>query len=259
MTIATSMITQSYANKRMGWATKLDASDSSANEVIGTVRWDQHPILGLRGFQYVRFHFAATAGEWCSQIGNVALANMTGTATTSFTLASSMTADLYVDCLFRVKDDTGGAGAAPEGETARIIANTADVGTLHPDDELSAALASGDDGEIICPNRVEQTAGGDQAYTVRGVALAAQTAYYYGWVQFYGLNPVAKFVAAGTAVTGAKGVIAANSGLATVSSTSDRSLLIGSLDCTTIASDQVGRTNIVHVQCGVAAENFVSA
>lgn len=259
MTLAAAAYTTPLANTRLGWGTELNASDSTAKEVLGSVRWDVNPTWGLRGFEYVRFHFAATAGEWCTQLANVAIANATGTAKTSFTLASSMTADLYVGCLARVKDDTGAAGAAPEGEIARIIKNTADVGYFHADDELSAALASGDDLEIICPNRVQQMGSGDEALLVRGVAMAAQTQYYYGWVQFYGLNPIAKVVAAGTAVTGPKMVIAGASGLATVSNSSSRSLAIGSLYTTTIASDQVLRTGLILVHCGIAGAPLISA
>lgn len=259
MTLATSAYLTSLSNARLAWGTELDASDSTPKDVLGSVRWDVNPIWGLRGFEYVRFHFAAELGQLCTQVANVALANMTGTATTSFTLASSMTADIYAGCLFRVKDDTAAAGAAPEGELARIIANTADVGTLHPDDALSVALASGDDGEIICPNRVKVAAAGEESLLVRGVAMAAQTAYYYGWVQFYGRAPHAQFVAAGTGVTGPKGMIAATGGLLTVSNSSARNILVASLEGTTVASDQVKRTDLAFMHCGVAGSALVSA
>jgi hypothetical protein len=259
MTLAAASYLTTLGNTRLAWGTELYASDSTQKEILGSVRWDVNPIWGLRGFEYVRFHFAAELGQLCTQVANVAIANQTGTVKTGFTLTGSMTADIYVGCLARVKDDAGAAGAAPEGELARIISNTANAAVFHPDDELSAALASGDDLEIICPNRVKVAAAGEESLLVRGVAMAAQTAYYYGWVQFYGRAPHAQFVAAGTAVTGPKGLIAATGGLLTVSNSSSRSILVASLETTTVATDQVKRTDLAFMHCGVAGEPLISA
>ncbi len=259
MGLASAAYTVANGNERLAWATALNASDATSKEILGSVRWDVHPIFGLRGFEYVRFHDAAALGSWNTQIANIAVANATGTSTTSVTLAAAFTADILVDCLIRCKDDTGAAGAAPEGEIARIIRNTADVAYINADDAWTVAPSSGDDFEVILPSRVSAAGAGDEAILVRGVAMATQTIYYYGWVQFYGWAPHAKVVAAGTTLTGPKGVITGTGGLATVSSTSSRSILVGSLTTTSIATDQVKRTDLIHVQCGVVASPMVSA
>jgi len=259
MTIASAASLAANGNGRLAWATDLDASDAVAQEILGSARWDVHPIWGLRGFEYVRFHDAAVKGSWNTQIANIAVANATGTSTTTVVLAGTFTADILKDCLVRCKDDTGAAGAAPEGETARIISNTTGVLYLNPDDAWSVAPSSGDDFEVILPHRVSAAGAGDESLLCRGVAMATQTIYYYGWVQFYGWNPFANFVAAGTVVTGPKGIITGSGGLATVSSTSSRSILVGSLPCTSITTDQVGRTNLCHIQTGVAGSPMISA
>lgn len=258
MTIASAAYLTPNGNTRLGWGTELNASDSSAKEILGSVRWDVHPVWGLRGFEYVRFHDAAVVGSWNTQVANVGITNATGTS--QYTVVTTgLTADIHVGCLIRCKDDTGGAGAAPEGETARIVANTTTVITLDSNDYWSVAPSSGDDFEIIAPHRVSAAGAGDESLLCRGVAMTTHDQYDYGWVQFFGWNPIANFVAAGTAVTGPKGIITGTGGLATVSSTSARNIIVGSLTCTSIATDQVGRTNLCHIKTGICGETMVSA
>lgn len=257
MTIASSAYLTPNANNRLAWGTELDASDSTPKEILGSVRWDIHPIWGLRGFEYVRFHDAAVVGSVNTQIANVGITNATGTSTGTV-VTTGLTADIYTDCLVRCKDDTGGAGAAPEGELARIVGNTATTIYLDSNDYWSVAPSSGDDFEIICPSRVSACGAGDESLLVRGVAMTTHDAYDYGWVQFFGLAPHANVVAAGTTVTGPKGLITAT-GVFTVSSSSARNIIVGSLNTTSIATDQVKRTDLVFVKCGLMGEHLVSA
>lgn len=258
MTLATSAYLTPNANNRLAWGTELDASDSTPQEILGSIRWDMGGLWGLRGFEYVRFHDAAVLGSINTQIANVAISNATGTSTTTV-VTTGLTADIYVDCFVRCKDDTGAAGAAPEGELARIIRNTTTTLYLNADDAWSVAPSSGDDFEIILPYRVSASGAGDESLLVRGVAMATHDAYDYGWVQFFGKCPHANVVAAGTVLTGPKGVITGSGGLITVSSSSARNIIVGSLNTTSIATDQVLRTGLVDLACGIAGSPMVSA
>ena len=88
--------------------------------------------------------------------------------------------------------------------------------------------------------------------------MTTHTIYYYGWVQFYGWNPVCKLVAAGTVITAPGGVITGVGGLATVSSTSAANILVGSMVGVDIATDQVVRTGLVNIKTGVAGTTLAT-
>lgn len=259
MGLASAAYLMSGGGDRLAWGSSLDSSSSTPLDILGAVRWESDSMWGLRGFEYVRFHDAAVVGSLNTQIANIAVANATGTSTETVVLAGTFTADILTGCLVRCKDDTGAAGAAPEGELARIVGNTTGVLYLNTDDAWTVAPTSGDDFEVICPHRVSASGAGDESMLVRGVAMATHLIYSYGWVQFYGYAPHANLVAAGTAVTGPKGVISGSSGVLTVSSSSNRNILVGSLPTTTVAADQVKRTDLVFLHCGILGEPMVSA
>jgi hypothetical protein len=258
MTLASASYLNAPSNFRLAWGTELDASDSTPKESPGSVRTVVDPVFGYRQFEYVQFSYAAAAGEWVSKVGVVALASAASGTTTSVT-TTGLTANAYQYGLLRCKDDAGAAGAAPEGEIARIIENSTTVIYVNAADAFSVAPAVGDAFDIILPHRVEQMTSGDMAVDVRGVSMVTQTTDYWGWAQFYGLCPIAKVVAAGTVVTGPKGVIAGSTGLATVSSTSAESAMIGFLPTTSIATDQVLRTGLIHIACSHAKACAVTA
>ncbi len=258
MTIAASTISQQYANKRMGWATLLDEVGSTPKEVKGCVRWDQHPQFGLRGFQYVRFDQSggATAGQLQSYIAVKAINNITAGTTTSIT-TSGLTADIYVDGLLVCLDDAGGAGAAPEGESGIVVANTATLVTIATADAFSVAPAVNDDFVIYLPWAVDDSADGDAAHMVAGVVMGAPDQYDYGWVQFFGVHPGVDAVAAGTALVINESVVAdaavVNDGAADAAE-----LRIGALKCA-LTSDTVARKAVVDLFCGQAFKLGTSA
>jgi len=259
MTISSTLINKFKGYVSVGWNTALDSSDTEAKEVLGLVRYDFHPVFGLRGFKYVRFDQSGgnTAGELVAQVANVAISNITAGTTTSIT-TSGLTADIHVGGLLVCTDDAGGAGAAPEGEAGVIVANTATVVQIDPDSPFSAAPASNDDFVIVKPWATGDAVAGDVAVNVQGVAMADQAQYDYGWVQFLGLHPKVSCIAAGTALTTAKSLIMANGGLVTNGNSSAAELRVGYLEAA-VASDQVARYALVNLFCGEAFKLGASA
>ena len=115
------------------------------------------------------------AGQLQSYVANTAINNITSGTTTSIT-TSGLTADLLVDGILYCIDDAGGAGAAPEGEKGRVVENTTTVVTIDSDDAFSAAPAANDDFQVHLPFAVDDSADGDFAHQVAGVAMAAHDA-----------------------------------------------------------------------------------
>lgn len=244
---------------QQGWATKLDSASSTALEKKGIVRWDVHPNLGWRGFQYLRCDQSGgmSAGDLATQIANVSINNITAGTTTSIT-TSGLTANIYVDGILYCLDDAGAAGAAPEGESGRIISNTATKVSIHSDDAFSVSTAVNDDFEIHIPWAVGDAAVNDQARRVLGVSMADLSQYQYGWFQFYGLNPRVLAVAAGTALTKNEACVAGNGGLVTDGSTAAAELRIGTT-VVGLTSDTVRRYAHVDLFCGAAFKLTASA
>jgi hypothetical protein len=258
MTIASSLIAQFKGQSPVAWNTALNASDTTPQEVIGSIRWDvAHPYFGVRGFKYVRFDAATTAGDVCTKVADVTITNISAGTTTSIT-TSGLTADIHVGGILYCTDDAGGAGAAPEGEQGIIVANTATSVQIRPEDAFSVSPAANDDFSIVKTWAVGDAAAGDLAVNVQGVAMADQAQYSWGWVQFLGLHPQVLVVAAGTAVTINKSLIAGNGGLLTNGSSSADSLLVGFLR-QSVASDQVVRKAMVDLYCGAAYKVGASA
>jgi hypothetical protein len=249
MTLQTSKLTKSNVANQIAWATTLDASDTSPKETLGAVREDYSTAFGHRRFQYVRFHVAATAGIPYSYLAPVSVANILSGTTTSIT-TTGLTADIYKGALLRCTDDAGAAGAAPEGEIALITDNTTAVITIDSNDAFSVAPAVNDDFHILVPFAVIAAASGDTNAKVAGVAMTSHAQYNYGWVQFQGLHPSVVCVAAGTAVTAEKAVIASTA-CVTVGSSSAVELRVGYTP-TGISSDTVARILPVSLFCGAA-------
>jgi hypothetical protein len=249
MTIQAASLLTLGGTTQMSWATELDSTSATPLEKKGIVRWDHHPIWGLRGFIYLREDQSggAAIGALRSFKDNVTITNVTSGTTTSIT-TSSLTADIYVDALLRCTDDAGAAGAAPEGETGRIVKNTTTVITIDSNDAFSAAPAANDDFEIIVPWACENSAANDESAQVAGVVMAAQDQYDYGWVQFYGLHPSANIVAAGTAVPVEESLIAGTS-LLTDGAGAVLDMRVA-FNKSSIASDTVLRKACVFMFCG---------
>lgn len=257
MTYSTTNVTNASGNPHV-LAVDLSASDSTPKYVPGYVYEDVHPVFGPRSFKYVQFHAAASKGDTSSFLDPIAVTNITSGTTKSVTLTGAgWTVDLYKGALARCLDDAGGAGAAPEGEIARIKSNTTDTLNFESEDELSAAPAANDDWQIIVPWAVVDAASGDIARNVAGVAMVDQVQYNWGFVQFKGLNPYVKVVAAGTAITAKKSLITGTNVL-TNGSTSLTELLVGFIQHT-VSSDTVSRYALVDLFCGDARKVGASA
>lgn len=204
--LASSVVTGSVGGAHQSWQTQLDSSSTTALEQLGTVRYDWHPIFGTRKFKYVKFTESVGVGEPVRYQAPVALTATAG-STTSVTVAIA-SAGLYDGYTLSVFDDAGAAGAAPEGQVARIKKSTTTGIEIEADDAFSAAVAVNDVVHVSAPWAVSRTAGGEIALLVAGVATAAQDAADYGWVQMSGGYPSALAVAAGTALAEGAPVVA---------------------------------------------------
>lgn len=252
MTIQLASLYQTVnAHSRAAWRTTLDASHTTPQEQLGAIRFDYHPHYGVRGFEYLRSDIAGTAsqGTIVAQADNVSVANITSGTTTMITTAG-LTADIHVGGLLYCLDDAGAAGAAPEGESGRIIKNSTTVITIDPNDAFSAAPAANDDFVIIKPWAV-RAASTDAAAIVKGALMADQPQYSYGWAQFLGINPFVAAVAAGTTIPAGESVITAAGGLVTDGAGAVAELRIGQI-LHQLTTDTVVRRAIVRLFCGAA-------
>jgi hypothetical protein len=259
MTIASAALLELRGqSQQRSWATKLNSTSATALERKGDIRWETHPFWGLRGFKYCRIDQSGgmTAGQVSSQLANVSIANITSGTTTTIT-TSGLTADILVDGLLVCIDDAGAAGAAPEGEKGRIVANTATLVTIDADDAFSVAPAVNDDFKVHLPFAVDDSADGDAAGIVQGVVMAAQDQYDYGWVQFYGIHPSVATVAAGTAIVVDESVVA-DAAIVTDGAADAVDLRIGRA-LVEVTSDTVLRETAVFLCCGPAFNMGLSA
>lgn len=247
--LSSSIVTGSVGGAHQAWQTSLDASDTTAKEQLGTKRYDWHPIYGTRIFKYVKFTQSVAAGEPVKIADPVAL---TATAGSTTTVTVAIASDgLYNGYILSVFDDAGGAGAAPEGQVARIKKSTTSGIEIEEDDAFSVAVAVNDVVHVSAPWAVARTAGGESAGAVEGVAIADQAASDYGWVQFSGDHPAVLAVAAGTALVEGASVISGarlvtEVGLATLDQVMGR-VVHG------LQSDTVLRTAVIKLCCGEAA------
>ncbi|MGD9600054.1 MAG: hypothetical protein AB7P94_17400 [Steroidobacteraceae bacterium] len=252
MTIQASASLGLYGNAfASGWQTELDASDAEPKEVRGAIRYEQHPVFGVRGFQYLRCNQSGgtAAGAVQSFVANTSISNITSGTTTTIT-TSGLTADIHVGGFLYCLDDAGAAGAAPEGEYGRIVANTATLVRIDSNDAFSVAPAANDDFVIINPFSVVNSADGDFAYKVAGVAMATLDQYDWGWFQFYGINPTVNAVAAGTAIITNESVVA-NTKVVNDGAGDAAELRIG-VALNGLTTDTVKRSLMVKLFCGAA-------
>ena len=249
MTIATSALQSLHGGVQLAWATELDSSSATPLEKKGVIRWDTHPQFGLRGFQYLRCDQSGgcTAGQVQSRRANVSAGSITAGTTTTIT-TSGLTADILVDGILVVTDDAGGAGAAPEGESARVVANTATKITIHSDDAFSAAVASSDTATIILPWAVDDSADGDTAEMVRGVAMTDHDQYDYGWFQFYGIHPKVAITTAALPIN--ESLVADTAALG--DGAGDAAELRCGVILSGVSADQVTLFGVVDLFCGAA-------
>lgn len=161
---------------------------------------------------------------------------------------TGLTADELVYGVMNVYDDAGGVSAAPEGESAFIIANTTTRVEFQPD--ISAVLAVGDVVDVAFPYSLEAAAAGDENSEVQGVVVSPDgiADNYWGWVAYKGRI----WAAVNGALTVDKAIIARTGDIA-ISSTSAFNLLIGNA----ILATQASAANVVvDLLCGPAAPNM---
>ena len=169
----------------------LNADHLDPRPKVGTLSF-QIDDYGFRVFEYCRnmSGSAIAQGELQKRIADAATTNITSGTTTSAT-KSGFTAGDYVGRILYVDDNDDSAGAAPEGESSPIVANSATVITVDSGRPFTVALAANDDIRVVSFNHLDDAADGDLASKVKGVAVGKNgvTSKYYGWWQRYGLCP----------------------------------------------------------------------
>lgn len=175
--------------------------------------------FGMRWLRYIKNNSASAL-----VIGDIAVkeADVTFTAA-ALTLGtrvttSGLTADQHIDKMLIVEGNDTSAGAAPEGETGIITANSATVVDIDGNLPFSATAVADVDCRIVTPGW-HGTQGGANALArdVLGVVAGVNgiTSKYYGWVIHDGFAPQVKATAAGIAA-GANVITAATGQVITV-------------------------------------------
>jgi hypothetical protein len=120
---------------------------------------------------------------------STSVANITSGTTTS-AVTSGLTADRHNGMICWVLDNADSAGAAPEGEWSVVADNTATAINVDPQKPYSVALAANDDLELLATYQVEDSADGDEGWTVVGVAAGKDgiSVGNYGWVVAHGFT-----------------------------------------------------------------------
>lgn len=187
----------------------LNADHLNPKHKLGQLSF-QIDAYGFRVFEYCRnmSGSAVAQGELQRRIADATLANITSGTTTSAT-TTGMTAGDYVGRILYVDDNADSAGAAPEGESSPIVANSTTVVQVDPGRPFTVALAANDDLRVVSFNHLNDAADGNLASVVKGVAVGANgvASGNYGWWQRYGLCPDVLHKAS-TAVTSLNPVVA---------------------------------------------------
>jgi hypothetical protein len=177
--------------------------------------------FGYRIFRYTKI--VQAGGQAKGEVSSRA-ADVTGTVTAAagelndtlhLSDTGNFTASAEIGKICHITDNADAAGAAPEGEVASIVANT--TGRLEFDHAypLSTSPGVGDTYQDIAVWLGNDSGASDNAINVLGLVMADRTTQYYGWNQFYGLNPGALFTTAAV-VAGVLLITDATPALATV-------------------------------------------
>lgn len=153
--------------------------------------------FGARVLRYVKnLNASALAvGDLVSLVSDTqntistSVANITS-GTTLKAVTSGLTADKHNGMICYVQDNADSAGAAPEGEWSLVSYNSATEIYVDPQKPYSAALAANDDLELLSVYHVEDSADGDEGWTVAGVACGKDgiSVGNYGWVVSHGMT-----------------------------------------------------------------------
>lgn len=220
----------------VGYILPMGYADLQADDKVPKYAKGQFGLIrdnfGVRLMHYMRNALAAganaVAGGLYSRAADVPIASIdAGSTTTLIKKAAGFTASAQIDWLMYYKTNATTPGAAPEGETALITANTAGALTLDSKRPLSATPNAAD--AIVCYSLFDfiKSAVGDLAQNVFGVCVATSgiTNGNWGVLQSFGFCPDVKFKAAVSLVAG-KSVIA-DVEQVTASAASAESLLVG--------------------------------
>lgn len=163
----------------------------------------------LGGFRICRFLHnkqgaATVAGQPYVRAAVVAISAIdAGSTTTLVKKAAGFTADALVRRLLYYVQNKIVNGAAPEGETAPIIANTAGQVQLDANEPLSAAPNTLDAIDVYSLYDFIVAAGGENAVDVFGISLSPIADGNWGVIQSFGVCPNVKPKALITIAAGA--------------------------------------------------------
>jgi hypothetical protein len=155
---------------------------------LGERIWQYNPETGIYGkYEYAYAPVAIAIHDLCMRTATedgAPSAASTAATKTIIDTTKSWTVNAYANMLVTITD-----GAAPVGETRRIVSNTATVLTVSSlrtggVEEFSADLATSHRYSIHHPNYVAKTSG--VAVFPAGVAPIAVTVLYYFWMQIKG-------------------------------------------------------------------------
>lgn len=236
----------------LGHIIPMGYADVQADHVTPVYRKGQFGLViddfGVRIFRYLHNKAAsaanAVAGGLYSRAANVAIASIdTGSTTTLIKKAAGFTADAQIGWMAYYLTNNTTPGAAPEGETAIVTANTAGAATLDSGRPLSATPNAADAVTFLSLWDFIKSATGDLASNVFGVCVATAgiTNGNWGLLQQYGLCPDVKCLSSAAQVAG-KACIAQTEQV-TVSSSSAVNLLVG-IVMATIAGTNRGKSLI---------------
>lgn len=210
----------------------MTAQDVDANDLTPRMQQGQYTILIDRfGVRYLRYMHNALASSAATVAGGLytraaitAIASTAAGSTTTTVVTTGLTASAHVGKLAYVKTDAT-PGAAPEGETGVITANSATLVTIDSRRPFSAAVVTASAVDIYPLYEFINSAANDLNHNVFGVALSVITNGNWGLLQCQGYCPDVKCLSSAV-ITINKGLIA-HTAQVTVSSTSAVSLLVG--------------------------------
>lgn len=217
----------------MGHVIPMGQSDLLADDAVPKYRKGQFSYVmddyGLRIFRYLH-NMKLSSGVWIkgglysrSADVNVTLGATSGSTTTAIIKAAAWTANTLAGRIYIHLTNATSAGAAPEGETALVVSNTAGQINLDTARPLSAAPSVGADTtrvfsifDVAAAASGDLAAGGTTVPNVMGIAMQTVAATDWGVLQTYGMCPDA-LVKASTAI--GPGPVAADAEQATVATT----------------------------------------
>jgi len=187
----------------MGHILPMGAADLKADDSSPKYRKGQLSFVaddyGLRIFRYMHNQVGGGVGSAAAKRGglyrrvanvSVTLGATSGSTTTQIKKTGGWTANALTSRMYHHRTNATTGGAAPEGETSIIVANTADQLLLDSGRPLSAAPSVGADvTDIIALYDFEIGAATDVAVNVFGVAMAAISSQNWGVLQVYGICP----------------------------------------------------------------------